>query len=230
MAYGTCETCQRFAFLRKSKNCYRCDPSKSGFKQKSEGVPGSDKVELHFSFNDLGLFTSLETLRANGASTRDMISWLRNGDYSRKINHADIQRILDGKFPRLPKKREALRLRPYSLVDPCPDCNKPHTHAHGEVVYPAGTLTYDGATQEVKPIETKVHKKRYRIAIHKQDMHSASKSITHNIATYRVRELHTLLTEYLEWADPENEPAPALHGQNGAGKGASEDEYVKIST
>lgn len=58
---------------------------------------------------------------------------------------------------------KALGITAYTPVPTCPypDCpDKVHTHAHGEVVYPAGTLTYDGATQEVKPLVTKVWKTR----------------------------------------------------------------------
>lgn len=149
------------------------------------------KQDVHKMHTETGITVWVETWHAAGASF-DIIAKAFLGG----ITSQDIRRIEQGVMPVRNRKRELLGLPAMKRV-------------------PANLETFDPATHAVVPLDArpingsvpKVSKPRpRRIAITVQDMNSARNSITHNIAVYRIRELHTLLAEYLEWADPENEP------------------------
>lgn len=157
MAIGFCcnHTCpnhraERRVYLRKDGQCFKCNPPKSAFKRKPTFIPGANEVSVREVDNDHSLFSSLQVLQAHGASFHQMADWLKNGEPDRKITPADMKRILEGEMPVKSRKRKALRLRPYSLEEPC-ECGEVHRHTHHEKPIPAHLEPYDPTTQVVKP-------------------------------------------------------------------------------
>ncbi len=71
-------------------------------------------------------------------------------------------------------------------VIPCEICGEVHTHKHGE-------QTYDPASQIVKPLRQPSPPRAPRIAIRKDDMSKAARSIKNNLSPAQVRELKELL-------------------------------------
>lgn len=67
-------------------------------------------------------------------------------------------------------------------VPACPICNQAHTHKHGE-------QTYDPTTSTLKPLRQPSPPRPARIAIRKDDMSKAARSIVDNISPGLVNQL-----------------------------------------
>jgi hypothetical protein len=88
------------------------------------------------------------------------------------------------------KRRAELGLSPMVRVEVCPICGLAHTHAHGQDVYDP-TTHHVTKNRNPKP-------RAPRIAIRKDDMQSAAKTIWNNLPLSDVRYLAMLLMAEIE--------------------------------
>lgn len=105
----------------------------------------------------------------------------------------------------------ALGIPAFVSIPACSECGKGHWHKHGQ-------KTFDPVTQTVKPLSKPSKPRAKRNAISTVNMDSAFATIVNNIAFDNLVYLRDQLGLYVDAID--NQPAPVLHGQNGAGKGA----------
>lgn len=164
----------------------------------------------------------LEERQKIDPNTRRATTWEKIEAEHAGVSKALLWKISRGHIVKDLEKRRMLKLDIMVEVPACHVCGATHTHAHGEVVYPAGTATYDRATQEVKPIETKPRKRRdTRIRLHatvEKALYEAVKGQAKFEGTTMDAIVHrgVMLAIYDYQAIMNRQPAHVLHGQNGA--------------
>lgn len=111
------------------------------------------------------------------------------------VSKALLWKISRGHVVRDETMRRALGLDVFASVPACPipGCTETYIHLHGLQTYdPATSALYDPASQVVKP-KPKPRKRSPRIAIRKDDMQSAAKTLLNNLSRDDATELVTLL-------------------------------------
>ena len=136
----------------------------------------------------LVLFHSLKERHLSGESWESIASSFNTPE----ITRAHVRKLVHYQYePRKPELRRAYGLSEMTEVEACPLCGLAHTHAHDEQVY-------NPATQIVKPLPKPRKPRTPRIAIRKDDMQKAAKTIWNNLSRQDVLYLSMLLQAELQ--------------------------------
>lgn len=113
------------------------------------------------------------------------------------ISRAHIYKMWKNKWePDRNDLRAALGLHRVTTVQACPICGEVHLHKHGEQTYdPATSALYNPSAQVVRPMPKPRRPSAPKIAIRKDDIRSAARTILRHYNKEDVAELAALLTK-----------------------------------